>query len=80
LAASTWTTRGSSVSRLGVVGHPVGDDDHDVALGHQPGGGSVDADDTGAALTGDGVGRQARAIGDIDDVHLFPGEKVGGIE
>jgi SAM-dependent MidA family methyltransferase len=67
-------------SRLGVVGHPVGDDDHDVALGHQPGGGSVDADDTGAALTGDGVGRQARAIGDIDDVHLFPGEKVSGIE
>ena len=67
-------------SRLGVVEHPVRDDDHDVALGHQPGGGSVDADDAGAALTGDGVGRQARAIGDIDDVHLFPGEQVSGIE
>ncbi len=66
--------------RLGVVDHPVRDDDHDVALGHQPGGGSVDADDTGAAFTGDGIGRQARAIGDIDDVHLFAGEEVSGSE
>src|SRR3954468_23961120 len=41
--------------RLGIGHAAVADDDDEVALVHQAGGGTIDADDTGAARSGDDV-------------------------
>ena len=40
---------------------------------------AVDPDHTGAALAGDGIGDQPRAVVDVDDGDLFAFEEVGGI-
>ena len=58
----------------------VGDDDDRVAAVHEAGGGAVDLHRARAALAGDRVGLEARAVVDVDDVHLLVLEDVGGLE
>ena len=41
-------------------------------------GGAVDADDAAAALAGDDIGLDPRAIGDVDDRDLLAFEQIGG--
>ncbi len=65
---------------LGGVHLAVADQDHDVAGVDQAGGGTVDADHAAAALAGDRVGLDPRAVGDVDDVDELAGQQVGGVE
>ena len=58
---------------------PVGDEDHEVAGVHQVRRGAVDADHAAAALAGDDVGLQPRAVGDVDDRDLLARQQVGGL-
>src|SRR5689334_10108020 len=48
----------------------VGQDDDEVALVHQAGGGAVDADDAAAGLALDGVGGEPRAVVYVEHSHL----------
>src|SRR3954462_6028347 len=64
---------GSQFPRLGVGHGAVADDDDEVPLVHQAGGGAIDADDTGSAGPGDDVGLQPGAVVDVDDGHLLAG-------
>src|SRR3989304_8111488 len=53
---------------------PVGEDDNQVALVDQAGGGAVDDDLSGAAGPLDGVGGEASAVVYVEDVDLLVGE------
>src|SRR5690606_22896780 len=65
---------------VGVAEHPVGDDDDEVAGVDVVGGGAVDLHLAAAALAGDDVGGEPRAVGDVDDVDLLAGQQVRGVE
>src|SRR4051812_22465171 len=67
------------IPRLGVGHRAVADDDDEVAFVHQPRGGTVDADDTGASGAGDDVGLQPGAVVDVDDGHLLAGQQIGRV-
>ena len=58
----------------------IGADDDEVAFLREAGGGAVDANDSGAALALDGVGRETLAVVDIQDIDLFVGDDVDFIE
>ena len=60
--------------------HHVGHDNHHVARLHQPCGGAVQADGAAAALAGDGVGFQPRAVVVVDDLDFFINENAGGVQ
>ncbi len=58
----------------------IGDQDDNVVLVHQVRGCPVDANDTGAALAGDGIGLQARTVGHVYDCHELAGKDIGSIQ
>ena len=58
----------------------VGADDDQVSRFDEVRGGAVDADLAGVAGAGDGVGRQAGAIGDVQYVHLLVRKDAGFFE
>ena len=66
--------------QLGLVVLAVGDHDDRVAPMHQAGGGAVDLDLSRAPHAGDRVGLKARAVVDVDHMHLLVLEDVGGLQ
>lgn len=64
---------------LGVVELEVRHDDDQITRVNEMRRGAVDSHDARARIPGDGIGRQARAIGDVDNVDLLslknPGER-----
>src|SRR3989304_1069161 len=65
-------------ARLSLVELNVAEDDDAVSHGDEVGGGAVDADDARAGLALDGVGLEAGAVLDVQDVHLLEREDIGG--
>src|SRR3954465_6125780 len=61
----------SQRARLGVGHGAVADDDDEVALMDESGGGPVDADDAAPAWSGDDVGLQPRAVVDVSTLYLL---------
>lgn len=55
----------------------VGADNHEIAGFDEVRGGAVDADLAGVSGAGDGVGRQAGAVRDVQYVHLLVREDAG---
>lgn len=58
----------------------IGANDDEVAFLGEAGGRTVDADDAGIFLSFDGVGGEAFAVVDVQDVHLFVGEDSSGVQ
>lgn len=56
----------------------VADDDDQITRADQARSRAVDADDSGATVTSDGIGGQAIAIVDVNNVDLFAFKNVGG--
>jgi hypothetical protein len=57
----------------------VGKDNHDISSGHQPGSRPVQTDIAAIFFTFDGVGMEAGAIVNVEDVHLLVGLNGCGI-
>lgn len=57
----------------------AGDDD-DVAFFGEMGGGAVDTDRRRAPGSGEGVGFEAVAVGDVPDVDVLVGPDIGGFQ
>ncbi|GAB3795724.1 hypothetical protein GCM10027605_02290 [Micromonospora zhanjiangensis] len=70
---------GAQRGEAGVVDGGVRDDDDQVTLLDEAGGGTVDPDDTGAPRPGDDVRLQALAVVDVHDVDELADEQVRGV-
>ncbi len=67
-------------SGAGLQDTVVSQDDNDIALDAQAGRGAVEADIAVAFLPFDSVGGKARAVIDVQHVHLLVRENIGGTQ
>ena len=66
--------------RLGLVHAGIGDDDHQIVFLGQARGGAVDADHARTRGRGDGIGRKAVAIVDVQHIDLLMGQDAGAFQ